>query len=288
MTFDFVSSATRLGTLVGAAVGGLAGLVSFVLLLNYASGIEIIQTARVGGMETTQLKISPQLVIDRRAAPLALIERMQTVGFAKHVAEKTGVDPLDLAASQYGGKGRLRVRQIGDGSLIEIRSKAADAETALKIVATAGELALAEERALVGPLHALIDARIAELSRLRDASLAIANALSAAIQESKDATALSSASEALAKAQSASDALWAVQSGAVGPVSQDAEVFAEAALARPILSHWWQAALLGAFAGAALGFAIALSRPGKSTDAQRAQWAARESTREEKTRVLRS
>jgi hypothetical protein len=250
-------------TLGGFAAGGLAGLVLFVLLFRFASSIEIIQTTRVGGVETVQSKISPQLVIDRRAAPIALIERMQTVGFARRIAERVNIDPLELAASQYGGRGRLRVRQIGDGSLIEIRAKAADAPTALKIVATAGELAVADDKALMGPFHTLIETRVAELVRERDASIAMANALSSASHQNSNSSgeymALSSASEALAKAQLAADALWAIQSGAVGPVSQEAAVFAEATVAPPILSHWWQAVLLGAFAGATLGFAIALS-----------------------------
>lgn len=262
MTINSASQIFRAWTVAGAAVGGLAGLGVFVALLGSATGVEIIQTSRVGGVETIQSKISPQLVIDRRAAPVALIERMQTLGFARRVAEKIGGDPLDLAASQYGGKGRLRVRQIGDGSLLEIRAKAPDADTALKIVATAGELGIADDRALMAPLRAMIGARIAELTHQHDSSLAIANALSNAALHSAaaDTLALSSASEALAKTQIVADALWAVQSGAVEPVSQDAAVFAEASLAKPILSHWWQAVLIGAVAGAAIGFAASLSR----------------------------
>lgn len=251
MTFDF-----RLWTLIGTAIGGLAGLGGFMLLLGNASSIEVIQTGRVGGIENIQTKISPQLVIDRRSAPVALIERMQTIDFAKRVAEKTGVNPFDLAAPQYGGKGRLRVRQIGDG-LIEIRVKAANADTAVKIAVIAGELGISDDRTMMAPLRAKIEARIAELSHQRDTSLAVANALSTAAlrAEPGDTLSLSSASEALAKTQIISDALWAIESGTVEPVSQDAAVFAEASLAKPILSHWWQAVLIGTFAGAAAGFA---------------------------------
>jgi hypothetical protein len=256
MTSDF-----RLWTLACGGIGGLAGLAIFILLLGNATSIEVIQTGRVGGIENIQSKISPQLVIDRKSAPVALIERMQTIGFAKRVADKTGVNPLDLAASQYGGKGRLRVRQIGDGSLIEIRVKAADPDIALKLAVAAGELGIADDRSMMAPLRAKIEARIAELSHQRDTSLAVANALSIAAfrSETGDTPALSSASEALAKAQVVSDALWAIESGAVEPVSQDAAVFAEASLAKPILSHWWQAALLGALAGAVAGFSTLLS-----------------------------
>lgn len=233
--------------MAGAAVGALTGAAIFAALFNHANGIAIIQTGRAGGLESGHSSIS-------RAAPVTLAERMQATAFAKRIAERVGVDPVDLASPQYGGNGMLRVRLIGDGTLIEITSRAADPETALKIVATAADLAVADDRAMMAPLRAMIASRIAELTRQRADIESLANAMAARNLNPANYPEISAISEGLAKNRVVSELLWEAQSGAVAPASQDAAVIAQAALSKPVLAHWWQAVLLGMFAAASIGF----------------------------------
>jgi hypothetical protein len=128
MTFDFLSKTSRTWIiLAGAAAGALIGLVTFVLIFDYVDAIEIIQIGSVS---------------DRSATAEALI---QTPAFANRVAQKVGIDPLKLTATRYGGNGDLRVRQLGSHPVIEIRASASKPETALKIVATAADLAIADD-----------------------------------------------------------------------------------------------------------------------------------------------
>lgn len=222
--------------LAGATGGGVAGLAIFALFLNYATGIEIIQIGSVGG----------------QSAPMTLTERMQTTAFAKRVAEKIGIDPLELTLPQYGGSGRLGVRQVNNSGLIEIRSKASDPQTALKIVAAAGEIAIADDRAIMSPLQAIIDMRVATLSQLHADASSLAKVLPLGDPADPNYTAVAAIADSLARTRIISDALVSAQMVAREPFSREAEVFAEAELVRPM--RWWRVAFFGAMAGAAIGF----------------------------------
>ena len=250
---------------IGGAV--LAGAL-YAVALGGADAVVVFQAGRVGGIENIQTRATPSLVLDRRSVPQVLLERIQTRAFAKQIADQLQRPELvdDLPAPQYGGHARMRVRPIGDGSLGEIRVKAASAELALKIADLAARTADETDTATNAGLLALIRKRVAEVTSERAATLRIAEGLTAASEKSDDSYVLMTAFDARNRVQAMTDTLWGLETGLVPPLAQNAEIFAAATLTSPVIKAWWAAALLGLLAGATLGYAVGLVRRRLATD----------------------
>lgn len=254
----------------GALLGALAGFGSYYLAFGGTEAVAIVQAARVGGMESIETRVTPQLVIDRRSSPQLLIDSLQTLPFAEKVADAVSEPTLalDLAARQFGGKGQLRARAISDGTLIEIRVRAANADAALKIVKAASELAVQSDDAVMAPLKTLAKQRLDRLEGQYNAALKLANLLGAAVSKIQDSggdsqtnsIVLSAAASAQDRLSSAEQALWALQTGLSTPMSQDSGIFAPPAIVRPIISSPVISALVGMFGGLALVVAFWLLR----------------------------
>lgn len=241
------------GGLIGAAIG----TAFFEIALSSSEAVAVMQAGHIGGMENVQTKVSPQLVVDRRGSPQLLIDQMQTQPFTLRVVERAGLTPDvagELAASQYGGRGKLRVRAISDGTLVEFRVRAGSAETALKIANAALSLAAETDAARLTPVHDLISNRIKNLED-EIAKLRMVASVSQAPEQQPTAG-------VVARLQNVEETLWGLKTALTPPFYQETAILAPAALARPVISFWWIAALLGLLAGGGLGLGLsALTGP---------------------------
>jgi hypothetical protein len=247
--------------IVSFALGGIALAVAlYSVALGRPDAVVVFQAGRIGGIENIQTRVTPSLVLDRRGVPQVLFERIQTRPFARQIADELGRPELadELPASQYGGRAKLRVRGIGDGSLAEIRVKAATPDLALKIADLAAKNAVAADIETNAALLTLMKKRIAELGAERAATLRIADALTEAAGKADNTHVLMTAFDARNRVQTMTDTLWALETGLVPPMAQNAEVFSAATLTSPVIKSWWAAALLGMIAGGALGYPAGL------------------------------
>lgn len=257
---------------IGTAIAGaVVGSLLYTVTLSSVTAVSVIQSGRIGGLEDSQLRISPTLVVDRRSGPQQLVDKLETADFAKKIAEKIG-DPsvaLGLAGRQYGGDGKLKARQMSDGTLIEIRITLSDRQKALDAAAAAADLAIADDREMLLPIRAQYQAQVDLLT----GALTNANSLSGAL--TKQAVTAAGSDTNLAEAASRSQQqltdvakqLNALKLGMLPPMSQDSAMFATAAVTRPVIKNWWVAAFAGAFAGGAVGFGAGLSGAGRRNDA---------------------
>lgn len=250
--------------LIGLAIGAIIGAILYKTVLGTTFAVTVIQAGRIGGAENTDIRVTPQLVIDRRSAPAVLIDRMQTPEFAKKVADMIG-DPsaaLMLAGRQYGGYGRLQARSVSDGTLVEIRVSLTDPAQALQAAAAASQLAIKADSDIFSALKLTYTKRIDALK----SEIANAQQLSSTIARSieSDPAAQTAATIAVAagrqeKVEQLNDALWSLERALMPPAAQESTVFAAPSLARPIVGHLWIALLAGAIAGAAAGYAVGFS-----------------------------
>lgn len=251
----------RLVSIFAAAGAVVAGLLYY-FVISVSVAVAVFQTSRIGGLENVQAKVTPSLVLDRRAIPNILFERLQTRSFAEMIAKSLNEPELvdELPATQYGGKARLRVRGIGDGSLGEIRVRAKNPDLALRIANAVVQAAVATDQQNNAELLEIVNRRIEDIRTERLAMLKFADALSNTPAIPDDGRVLLAAFEARTRTQSLNDNLWALETGRVYPMAQNAEIFAPAAIATPIIKHWWMAVLLGLIAGAGLGYTVTLAR----------------------------
>jgi hypothetical protein len=253
----------RVWLIAGATAGFAIGAGLYFVALSGSESIAVLQSGRVGGMESVQTKITPQLVVDRRGTPQLLIDLMQTPEFAARVATRAGMPSLalDLAATQYGGRGKLKTRPVSDGSLVEIRVRADNAVDAMKLGTAALSLGIEEDLATMSTLRSVLSDRVKELELEKQRLTALADSM-IHLQDDNSAQieprALDAAASVVNRLQSTNDNLWAIRTGLSRPMSQDSKVFTEVALTRPIVSSWWKAAVAGLLLGAFSVFSIRL------------------------------
>lgn len=231
------------GAFIGAAIGGLL----YKTVLGETFAISIVQLGQV----------------DRRNAPDLLISKMQTPEFAQRIASIIG-DPgviSRLPARQYGGTGRLKVRPIGDGALIEIRSNLGDQTKALAVVDAAANLALTDDNNMLSELRKSYADHLADLNQQLTDTKATLEYLNKALHGSiwKDAT-VTAMVQSQAKVYSLSQDIWSTETALAPPFSRDSTIFSTATLARPLLNSLWFALIIGSLGGAAVAYAVSLSQ----------------------------
>jgi len=236
-----------LGAVIGAAIGGLL----YKTVLSGTFAVTVIQAGRIGATESSEVRVTPQLVIDRRGAPDVMIDRLQTPEFAQRIADAIGDQSVvsSLAAIQYGGAGALKVRPISDSTLVEIRVTLGDSAKALAVAGAAAKLALADA------LH----------QQLTDAQSILQNFNKILEKTASDggtptSVVVAAVSESQTKISNISRDIWSVQTALAPPSSQDSAIFAAPSLARPLLGSPWLALIAGALGGAAIAYAVGLSR----------------------------
>ncbi|OCJ06955.1 hypothetical protein A6U86_07630 [Rhizobium sp. AC27/96] len=252
-----------LGAVIGAAIGGL--LYKTVLSTTFA--ITVIQAGRIGATESSQVRVTPQLVIDRRGAPDVLIDRMQTPEFAKRVADAIGDQSVatSLPARQYGGNGALKVRPISDSTLVEIRVTLRDSAKALEVAGAAAKLALVDDTAMLSQLRKSYDDRLDALHRQLADAETISQTFEKTLQKITldggvpDNALAAAVTDSQTKVSSLSQDIWSIQTALAPPSSQESAIFAAPSLARPLLNSIWLALIAGALGGASIAYAIGLS-----------------------------
>jgi uncharacterized protein YfiM (DUF2279 family) len=262
ITSTWETIAPRWSIIIPAALlGAAAGIALYYAALSDVTAVAIIQTGRVGGVEENDNRITPQLVIQRRSGPQALSDRIITMEFAERVAKRIGDDTVadDLGARQYGGAGKLKSRQISDGTLVEIRASFRDRQKALAVVNAAAELAIEDDSSYLAASRAQFQRRLDGLRKdLADATN-VADTLRSRIGNGSD-----NSSAAIVAAQKQVSDLqqraFALQNDLSTPTSQDSGMFAKASISKPVVSSWLVAMIAGAVAGAAAGYAFSISR----------------------------
>jgi hypothetical protein len=250
--------------LIGLAIGAIIGAILYKTVLGSTFAVTVIQAGRIGGAESTDIRVTPQLVIDRRSAPAVLIDRMQTPEFTTQVATMIG-DPsaaLIMSGRQYGGYGRLQARSVSDGTLVEIRVSLTDPDQALQAAAAAGQLAIKADSDLLAELHKNYAKRIDALQSEIAAAQKLASTIEHSIETDPAAqtpATIAAAADRQSKVEQLNDTLWSLERALMPPASQESTVFAAPSLARPIVGHLWIALLAGAIAGAAAGYAVGFS-----------------------------
>src|SRR3981081_4005507 len=96
--------------LMAVILGSVAGFAASELMRANSQGIAIVS---IGRQDLTSF-------IEE---PLAVVERIKSIGFAAAASRRAGISELStlLPARQYGGSGALNARSMRDQSLIEIR-----------------------------------------------------------------------------------------------------------------------------------------------------------------------
>jgi len=253
-----------LGAVIGAAIGGLL----YKTVLSGTFAVTVIQAGRIGATESSEVRVTPQLVIDRRGAPDVMIDRLQTPEFAQRIADAIGDQSVvsSLAAIQYGGAGALKVRPISDSTLVEIRVTLGDSAKALAVAGAAAKLALADDTAMLSPLRKSYTDRLDALhQQLTDAQSILQNFNKILEKTASDggtptSVVVAAVSESQTKISNISRDIWSVQTALAPPSSQDSAIFAAPSLARPLLGSPWLALIAGALGGAAIAYAVGLSR----------------------------
>ena len=250
--------------LIGLAIGAIIGAILYKTILGSTFALTVIQASRMGGAESTDIRVTPQLVIDRRSAPSLLIDRIQTPEFARQIADVVGDPSLatTLPGRQYGGYGGIQARAVSDGTLIEIRVALADPAQALQVATAAGQLAIKTDSDMSSELRLTYTKRAEALRAEIAAAQELATTMAHSVESNpavQTAATIAAAADRQAKVEQLNDALWNIERAMVPPASQEAAVFAAAGLARPIIGHLWIALLAGAIAGGAVGYAVGFS-----------------------------
>jgi hypothetical protein len=242
-------------------IGTIAGILLYWVVAAGSEATVVIQTGRVGGLETLQTRVTSQLNIERRSSPQMLLDKMQTPSFAKTVALKAGEADVatDFPARQYGGRATLRVRAIGDGSLVEARAMAKTDDLALKLAGLVADQAISEDQAMLSRVRALAQERIQIVEKERETLLALIDAMNSEKDSSHDASFLAKSIDVRTQIHLLSESLWTIQAGLSPPMSQDTKIFSAPSLARPIIRFWWLAACAGLLGGIAFGYTISLA-----------------------------
>ncbi|WP_267555699.1 hypothetical protein [Rhizobium rhizogenes] len=247
---------------VGAALGLAIGGVLYKTVLGTTFAVAVIQAGRIGGEQSQDTRITPQLVIDRRGAPQILIDRLQTPEFAKQIAESIGDPSLlqALPARQYGGNAKLGVRVVSDGTLVELRVLLDDPQQALAVATAAAKLAMDADNEMLSLARDAYTQRIAELQKqAADQQMVSEKIIKALEQNETSSTLLAAASESQSQLHSLSQAIWTLKTGSLPPAAQNSAIFTAPALARPLIRNLWLTLLIAATGGAALGYAFGLS-----------------------------
>ncbi|MDB5618797.1 MAG: hypothetical protein JWQ24_3035 [Tardiphaga sp.] len=185
---------------------------------------------------------------------------MQTSVFARKIADAVDDQTLiqTLPLKQYGGKSGLKVRPVGDGTLIEIRARAKTAEAALRIVEAAANLAIEQENVSYGPLKSLLVGRGTTLKQERGEILKVLASAQSLVTNDGGAQVLPTIASLRERLQALDDGIWQIEVAQVVPLAQPPEIFAAPSILKPVIGQWWIASLLGAFCAGVLAFAVLL------------------------------
>lgn len=241
-----------------ALAGLVLGIIIYAVTMSSNNAVALVRTGRVGNINTEEQR-GP---LDRGSQ--FLMDKIQTYDFAASVAAKLGDPALtsDLAGRQYGGLGKLQVRQVGDGTLLELRITLSNAKRSVDVANAAAEQAVADDVAMLQPLRDLRKTQLATLQQQAAAATSLATALSKQTFDSSTQAVLllTSASESQKTANDITSQLWRLQANLAAPASQDSAVISTARISRPVIRTWWIAAIAGALAGGAVGYFFNLSR----------------------------
>src|SRR5450631_3467418 len=245
--------------LAAAVIGAIGGALLYWMVAAGSEAIVVIQTGRVGGMEAPQTRVSSQLTLERRGSPQMLLDKMQTPWFAKKVAIEAGDADIaaDLPARQYGGSAALRVRAVGDGSLLEARIRAKTDDLALKLAGIVAGGAITEDQAILSGARSLTQERIRMLEKEREKLSALSDAMNSEQDgPNRDPAFLVKLMDIRTQIHLVTESLWTVKAQLSPPMSQDTLIFSAPSLVRPFIRSWWIAASAGLLGGIAVGYVI--------------------------------
>ena len=241
-----------------ALVGVVLGILIYVVTISSNNAVALVRTGRVGNIEAEE----PRTSLDRGSQ--FLMDRIQTYDFAASVAARLGDTSLatDLAGRQYGGLGKLQVRQVGDGTLLELRVNLTDARRSVDVANAAAEQAVEDDVSMLRPLRDLRKSQLAALQQQAATATSISNSLAKQPFDTSTQAVLllTAASEGQKTANNITAQLWRLQANLAAPASLDSAVISSARISRPVIRAWWIAAIAGALAGGAVGYFLSLSR----------------------------
>jgi hypothetical protein len=153
----------------------------------------------------------------------------------------------------------LKVRAIGDGSLLEARIRAKKDDLALQFAGLVADEAVTEDQAMLSRIRSLAQERIQIVEKEREILLTLIDAMNSAKESPNDASSLAKSIDLRTQIHLLSESLWTIQAGLSPPMSQDTMIFSPPSLVRPIIQSWWIAAFAGLLGGIALGYVISLA-----------------------------